>query len=54
MKKLEDIKLRNKLVIKKAPDKFDYPDDIEEYIIPANSIELPFTDFFITSRKYNL
>ena len=30
------------------------PDDIEEYIISPKDIELPFMDFFINQRKYNL
>ena len=57
MKKIEDIlhlRFRHGLKIGKAPREFDYPNDIEDYIIPPNEIELPFTDFFINQRKYNL
>jgi len=56
MKKAENIKFMSKkeIKIKKAPDKFEYPDDIEEYIISPKDIELPFMDFFINQRKYNL
>lgn len=54
MKKIKDVNFRYKLKIQVPPSDFDYPNDIEEYIISPKDIELPFTDFFITTRKYNL
>ena len=56
MLKLENIKFIYKLKIKKAPESFEYPSDIEERILTPSNVNMPldFPILYDDIGKYNL